>query len=652
MHSPAPLPAKKTFENRSGVNEPNSKMSYNRFTLTFTGKDRHLENHFLKYYYLRHLRFIRLCLYFSLISYGSIGILDAILFPDHKQFLWFIRYVIVMPLLGIITYLTFTKHYTRIWRYCHFLLSIITGLASVTMIVIIPPPKNLHYFQVIVMVLIFNYTLIRARFTTAAASGTIVYVTYVIVVHMGIQTPWDIRLSNSYFLTMVVFVGMFISYAFEKSERNDYYLSKILGKQKERLDQINHTLELRVKERTEQLEKQIEKRRQVEAVHNALESRMRQAQKLDALGTLAGGIAHDFNNVLGAMIGYTELIRDTPPIKDYRTIQNIEEILKAGSRAKKLIRQILTFSRQDEQEAVPVKIDILVKEVAKLIRATLPATIKIRRNIRCSSIVMADPTQIHQVIMNLCTNASHAMQKTGGEMEISLTEVEIDDDFAAMYPSLSAGTHIRLAVSDTGCGIAKEIQDRIFEPFFTTKKPGEGTGLGLSMVHGIIKNHNGAISLYTEPGKGATFSVYLPVTVCKEDCVPPLDLSQLKGNERILYVDDEKQIAAMTHLKLTNLGYKVTSITDSAAAWDYFESNPDGVDMIITDMTMPNLTGIELAQLTLSVRPDLPVILCTGFSNTIDEKQALELGIAAFLNKPIFTHKIATIIRKILDERK
>ena len=484
-------------------------MRYNRFTLAYTDDDQHLEAHFLKHYCLRHLRFIRLCLYFSILIYGSIGIIDAILFPAQKQILWCIRYLIVMPFFMVMTYLTFSRHYLRIWQYCHFVLTLVIGLASVGMIAIIPSPGNAHYFQVIVVVLIVNYALIRTRFITAAAAGLTIYTAYVLVVHMGIQTPWDIRLTNSYFLTMVVIVGMSISYAIEKSERNDFYLTQVLEQQKQTLDQVNHTLERRVKERTEQLEQQIEQRKRVEAVHSALESRVRQSQKLDAIGTLAGGIAHDFNNVLGAMIGYTELIRDMPPGKDPRTLQNIEEILKAGSRAKKLIRQILTFSRQDDQEATPVQLDLLVKEVVKLIRATLPATIKIRRHIPCQAIVMADPTQLHQVIMNLCTNAAHAMQVSGGELGVSLTEVEIDTDFAAQYPSISPGPHIRLSVSDTGPGIAMEIRDRIFEPFFTTKKPGEGTGLGLSVVHGIIKNHQGAISLYTEPGRGTTFSVVL-----------------------------------------------------------------------------------------------------------------------------------------------
>lgn len=632
------------------MTEPYGAMEHNRLTLTFTGNSRHLENRFLDQYYIRNLRFLRMCLYFSLLIYGSFGLLDIFLFPTDKETLWFIRYSLVLPVLIAVIYLTYTRWYTRIWQYCHFAIITATGFGALAMVTITPPPQNLHYFQIIVVVLFFNYALIRARFITAAIAGGSIYLSYVFSVHFIGNTPLDLRFTNSYFLTMVVIVGMFISYAIEKSERSNYYLSFMLNQHKEELNLSNRDLEQRVQERTEQLGQQIEKRKRVEKVHNALESRMRQSQKLDAIGTLAGGIAHDFNNVLSAMIGYAELIRDTPPPKDHKTHQHVEEILKAGNRAKNLIRQILTFSRQDEQEASPVQVDTIVKEVSKLIRATLPTTIRIRRHIRSRSIVMADPTQIHQVIMNLCTNAAYAMQANGGgELGVSLTEVDIDLEFAEQHPPLKPGPHIRLSISDTGPGIPKEMKDRIFEPFFTTKKQGEGTGLGLSVVHGIIKNHNGSISVYSEPGQGTTFSIYLPVSACRQTCEAPMDLSRLKGHERILYVDDEKQIASMTYFKLTNLGYDVTVMTDSLAALDYFESDPDAVDMLITDMTMPNLTGAQLARQALAVRSDLPIILCTGFSNAIDEVKSRNIGIKAFLTKPIFTREIAITIRRIFD---
>ncbi len=646
------MEAETLHSKRSSSGEAESGTIFNPLTLAFTGSARHLESHFLEHYCTSYLRFLRMCIYFSMTAYSSVGLLDALLFPDYKYTLWLIRYALVMPFFIIAIYLTYSKCYPRIWQYCNFVLTLITGLSALAMIMIVSSPGNFRYIQVIVIVLFFNYALIRTRFIIAALAGGIIYASYVIAVHMFYPTPWDIRLTNSYYLTMVVIIGMFISYAIEKSERSNYHLSYILKQQKEKLDIANRTLEQRVQERTEQLEQQIEERKRVEETHRTLEQRFRQSQKMDAIGTLAGGIAHDFNNVLAAMIGYTELIRDTPPTKDARTLQNIEEIIKAGSRAKNLIRQILTFSRQNEQEVSPVQISLIVKEVSKLIRATLPATIKIRRNIRSNSMVMADPTQIHQVIMNLCTNAAYVMQAGGGDLGVSLTEINIDAEFAQQHPSLIPGPHIRLSVSDTGPGIPNNLKERIFEPFFTTKKQGEGTGLGLSVVHGIVKNHNGAIGVYSEPGQGTTFSIYLPITECRETCPAPLDLSQLHGTERILYVDDEKQIASMFYLKLQNLGYDIKVMTDSLEAWEFFESDPQAVDMIISDMTMPNLTGAELAQRALSLRPDLPVILCTGFSNAVSEEKVREIGVAAMLTKPIFTREIATAIRRVFDIEK
>jgi signal transduction histidine kinase/CheY-like chemotaxis protein len=632
--------------------EPNYAAEFNRFTLAFTGKDQHMENGFLTQYCLRYLRFLRICLYFSILSFGSIGFWDAILCPSCKHTLWLIRYSLVLPLFMVVIYLTYTRWYPRIWQYCHLVLILATGFSTLAMIMIIPSPKNLHYFQVIVVILFFNYALTRTRFIFGTAAGGIISIAYIVTIHMDNHIPGDIRLINSYFLTIVVITGMFISYVMEKSERKNYYLSNRLNRQKEQLDESNRNLEQRIQKRTKQLEKQIEERRQAENVHRTLESRLRQSQKMDAIGTLAGGIAHDFNNILAAMIGYAELIRDTPPSKDARTHQNIEEILKAGNRAKNLIRQILTFSRRDEHEISSVQIGLIVKEASKLIRATLPATIKIRRHICSNSLVLSDPTQLYQIVMNLCANSAYAMQSGGGELGISLTDVEVDSNFVDHDPPLTPGPYIRLSVSDTGPGIPKKYMDRIFEPFFTTKKNGDGTGMGLSMVHEIVRKNKGIVNVYSEPGKGATFSIYLPITSCQKSCSAPINLSKLKGKERILYVDDEKQIGSMIYFKLTNLGYNVTVMADSLEAWDYFQSDPEAVDMIITDMTMPNLTGVDLVKKVQSLRPDLPAILCTGFGNTAKDDKIGDMPVKAVLTKPIFTYEIATTIRSIFDTKK
>jgi PAS domain S-box-containing protein len=379
-----------------------------------------------------------------------------------------------------------------------------------------------------------------------------------------------------------------------------------------------------------------------------LEARVRQSQKMDAIGTLAGGIAHDFNNILYAMMGYTELCL-TIADPNTRMGNNLQQILKAGERAKDLVSQILTFSRHTEQELRPVQIKLIIKEALKLIRASLPATVEIRQNIRSSSRVMADPVQIHQIIMNLCTNAAHAMQENGGVLDVSLQDTELDDFFVKNYPDLKPGKHLNLTVSDTGHGISQRLLDRIFEPFFTTKAQGEGTGLGLAVVHGIVKHFRGVVSVYSEEGNGTTFNIYFPVAEKKAKTEPDAAESVPTGTERILFVDDEPAISDAAKQLLESLGYRTEAETDSLRALERFRNQPDQFDLVITDMTMPKMTGDRLAEAMRNIRGDIPVILCTGFSATIDEDRAKGMGIRAFVRKPVLRADIARIIRTVLE---
>ncbi len=381
-----------------------------------------------------------------------------------------------------------------------------------------------------------------------------------------------------------------------------------------------------------------------------LEDKLRQAYKMEAIGTLAGGIAHDFNNILYAMIGYAEIsIQMTE--KDSKVYRNMEQILKAGNRAKELVYQILTFSRQDEKEIKPIQIKPLIKEALKLIRASLPTTIELVQDIKSQSVIMADPTQIHQIIMNLCTNAGHAMKDKGGTLEISLVDINLTADFTNRYPDLIPGSHIRLTVSDTGCGISSDLILRIFDPFFTTKCEGEGTGMGLSMVHGIVKGLGGAVTVYSEMEIGSVFNVYLPVI---EDVVALTKSKTLeipKGNqERVLFVDDEGPLVDVGGQIIESLGYQVFTETASPKAFEKFKTNPDGFDLIVTDMTMPKMTGLDLAEKVMEIRPDMPVILCTGFSAMIDENEIEKTGIRGYITKPILKHEMALAIRKALAD--
>jgi len=398
------------------------------------------------------------------------------------------------------------------------------------------------------------------------------------------------------------------------------------------------------------LEKKVEARTKALAQS---ERQLQQVMKMQAIGTLAGGIAHDFNNILFPIVGYTELTMDDIP-EDSQARRNLEEILKATHRAKELVQQILTFSRQGGQERKCLKIQFLIKEALKLLRATIPSSIEIESHVdeNCGPI-KGDPTQIHQVIMNLCTNAYHAMQASGGKLEVALKEVDISYERSQERVGMKVGPHLELTVTDSGHGMEPEVLERIFEPYYTTKEQGKGTGLGLSVIHGIIKNHGGDITVSSQPGKGTQFTVYLPVVdEIDEETEAVASAGATRGSEQILLVDDEKQIIDIEQQILERLGYKVTPKTDSEEALEEFAALPERFDLVITDMTMPKMTGDQLARKLMEIKPDIPVILCTGFNETITEEKALSMGIDKFIMKPIVKDELAGTIRSVLDSRK
>ena len=392
----------------------------------------------------------------------------------------------------------------------------------------------------------------------------------------------------------------------------------------------------------------VTERNQMEKEKKELEARLQQAQKMEAIGTLAGGIAHDFNNILVPILGYSEmLLNDAPDDSDLK--RDLSQIFNGAKRARDLVKQILAFSRQREYDLTPIKVHLVVKEALTLIRSSIPATIDIMQNIsKDCGLVMADYTQIHQVAMNLFTNAYHAMEQKGGKLKVTLKEVDLRvDDLKDMSP----GTYVCLMVSDTGIGMDQSTIDRIFDPYFTTKKEGKGTGLGLAVVHGIIKSHGGHISVYSEPDKGAEFHVYLPVIKTQQE-TEQIELRPTeKGNGRILVVDDEKMVLDIQQKMLKRLGYDVTARTSSVEALKAFQANPDNFDLIITDMTMPNMTGEQLAQKIMDIRTDIPIILCSGFSEKMSNEKAKSSGIKGFLMKPILMKDLSITIRRVLDNK-
>ncbi|MDK9707160.1 MAG: PAS domain S-box protein [Desulforhopalus sp.] len=383
----------------------------------------------------------------------------------------------------------------------------------------------------------------------------------------------------------------------------------------------------------------------------AMESKLRQAQKMEAIGTLAGGIAHDFNNILGAIIGYAEMVRDDSPASS-PAFHDINQVLKAGLRAKELVKQILAFSRQGEIEQVAVQPANIIKEAIKLLRASLPATITIEQDIDTNAgAILADPTQIHQIVMNLCTNAFHAMEQQGGTLTISLGKKQLTGEDLGANPHMQQGDFIQLSIRDTGTGIPLEIRERIFDPYFTTKEVGKGTGMGLATVHGIIQSYGGAITCDSRPGNGAVFHVILPAIEKYSTRDTDSSALALTGREHILLVDDEEILAEMSTIMLERLGYQVTTKTKSFEALTAFQNEPKRFDVVICDLTMPGMTGIDLSRRLLQIRPDLPIILCTGYSSLVSEEKVKSMGIRGFAMKPLTKNDIATLIRKILDDK-
>ncbi len=383
-----------------------------------------------------------------------------------------------------------------------------------------------------------------------------------------------------------------------------------------------------------------------------LEKQLMQSQKMEAIGTLAGGIAHDFNNMIFAITGYTELAMEELP-KDSEAREDLERVLDASQRAGEMVKQILTFSRQGEPEKRLLDLSPIVKEGIKFLRASIPSTIEIRQHIEASlEKVHADPTQIHQVLMNLCTNAAHSMRDTKGKLSVGLRGVTLDADFSAQRLQVTPGKYIKLTVSDTGHGIPPDIIQRIFEPYFTTKEVSEGTGLGLAMIHGIVKSHNGAITVYSEPGQGTTFNVFFPVieAAAVEEDRRSVEISP-SGHERVLLVDDEEILIEMGQVILGRLGYQVVATTSPVEAVELFRSDPQRFDIIITDLTMPKMTGVELAAEITALRPGVPIILCTGLAGKITEEEAGQSGIQAMIKKPVSKNDLAKTVRTVLDRK-
>lgn len=482
-------------------------------------------------------------------------------------------------------------------------------------------------------------------FLLSAILGTCVLVAILMVISKNIITP-----IRSIATVMKEIKEGMVGVRYEKQSNREDEIIQFGLSFNEMLDRLELNNQQLI-EYQKELEQKIQELSKQEVERKRMETQLHQAQKMEAIGNLAGGIAHDFNNILSSIIGFTELSMDD--IEEGSVIEdNLQEIFKAGKRARDLVKQILAFARQSEEEVKPIQVDVIVKEVLKFIRSSIPTTIEIRQDIKSNSLILGNAIQVHQLLMNLVTNASHAMEDTGGVLFISLKDTVIGIDEQQIDLGSNNQDCIEIKVTDTGKGIPPEIIDSIFEPYFTTKGLGEGTGMGLAMVHGIVKSYGGDISVKSSVNEGTEFTIYLPITK-KREFKERIGSEPLPtGTETIMLVDDEASIVKMESQILERLGYTVITRTSSIEALELFRSRPEDFQLIITDMTMPNMTGDELAVELMKIKPDIPVILCTGYSKKISDETASIIGIRAFAYKPIVKADLAKTVRDLLDEAK
>jgi signal transduction histidine kinase/ActR/RegA family two-component response regulator len=631
-------------------------LSINYLTLSFTGDLNQYEKEFQEDYFIRSLNPFRFSIVLSMIFYGAFAFLDSITVPALKEVFWFIRFGIVFPVLITVIIFSYSKTFKKYMQFIISCIMFITGFGIIIMIVYAAKVGNYSYYAGLILIFIFGYTFIRARFIYALIAGWSIVISYEISAIWISQTPFEILVNNNYFFISANIIGMLISYFLELSNRKEFYTRILLEQEKENVKTANNALEKRVQERTMQLsnanldlKKEIVIRQKFERERAELEKQLFQLQKMETIGTLAGGIAHDFNNILTPILGYTDMACEELPEESPLRF-DIEQINNAALRGKDLVQQILTFSREVGFEKKPIQLQPIVAEALNLLKASFPPSVKIKQLLDpMIGTVLADPTQIHQIVMNLCTNAHHAMMKTGGILEVKLDAVKVDQKSAEKIPNLKKGDYIRLTITDTGYGMDIKTQERIFEPFFTRKEVGSGSGLGLSVVHGIINNYGGAIVVDSNPGQGTTFTIYLPKYGADPLGSDKSDKKPVKGDEHILFVDDEPEIIFMGKKMLENLGYKVTIKSDSMSALEEFKNNPKKYSLLVTDQNMPNIPGTELASRMKEISPGLKAIIITGYADNLSEELLSQCGISEVILKPMRLDDFSKAIRRVLD---
>ena len=647
------------FGNSAFLNK--KKIPIHPFSLRFTGDWQHLEKRFQSNAYSSSLSQIRFALLLGCFLFALTGAIDAYLVPDNYKSFWIIRYAVVSPILLALFTFSFCTACSRLIQPLLALCLIGAAGGLIAMIAMAPAPVQQMYHTCLLLAYMIGYTIMRLHFIWGSLAGWITFAIYIFTAVSVTSLPPSTVLTNILLFFCANLVGMTGCYVMEYFSRRNFFLTTLLQEAQANVESVNQQLEERVTERTRQLmkvnaelTKSISSSKRLVAEKENIKGRLLESQKLEAIGALAGGIAHDFNNTLGAILGYADLGKikssDNNELTDY-----FSNIRSAGLRARDLVSQISAISWHEKPQTYAIELRLIIKEALKFLQASLPPSIEISHYFDSElGKIMVDPSLAHQVFLAVCTDRVKAMGDAGGKLRIHLQEIEADQSLASCYSGLKKGVfYQQLSISDTGPGMSAAEISQLYEMPLSSKENPEKTLLGLSVIQNIMERVNGTVSIESEPGKGSTFHLFFPSPdrtkpTQEAPAITPLPMGN--GTEKILLVDDEETLVNMGERMLRYLQYDVMGATSSTEALEHFSSAPDDFDLVITDMAMPKMTGADLAKKILTIRPEIPIILCTGYAKEWNEEKALDLGFKAFIHKPLSIHKLAQTLRSTLDD--
>ncbi len=626
-------------------------MKINPLDLTFSDECKHLEQSFLHDYATHSIKYIRQAFGVGIFFYAIFGILDAIIAPEEKALLWFIRYGVVCPTILGCLLLSFWSGFQKWSQYVIVFVILLAGGGISVMVAVTQPPAAFSYYAGVILVLMLGYGFVRARFIWASLAGWINVVIYEIVAIGIVDTPIPVLVNNNFFFISANIIGMFSCYAFEFYTRKDFFMAQMLSAERKKVTELNRDLEKKVRMRTSELQRTNDKLTQEIKDREALQAQLVQAQKMESVGRLAGGVAHDFNNILSVIIGFSELAmeRVTP---DDPLHEDLQEILTAAGRSRDITHQLLTFARKETISPVILDLNACVENMLKILRRLIGEDINLTWLPDDHLLpVLMDRSQLEQILANLCINARDAIADVGN---ITIkTETKVMNNCPINHGDPQTGEYVLLRISDTGKGMDKETLDNIFEPFFTTKGVGQGTGLGLATVHGIIQQNNGFVNVYSEVGKGTTFTIYLPQQRGEIAVENPLPATKgVKGNgEHLLVVEDETSILKLARQILVNQGYHVNTAQTPFEALEIAKDLGGAIDLLITDVVMPGMNGKELAEQLKKMNPQIKCIYMSGYTaNVIAHRGVLDKGLH-FIQKPFQANKLIAAARAVLDTK-